>query len=80
MLFFRNSRYVFQEWRENRKWFIAPMKMYLAHTVSVILLNNALLCLYITILGISVYIAPVLLLILCVPVISVMNRYRRVLR
>lgn len=73
--FFRDSRYVFLEGRENRKWAAALLKMYLAYSASGILLNNALLYLYITVLGISVYIAPILSLIVCVPVNFIMNKY-----
>ena len=49
--------------------------MYLAYSVSGILINNALLYLYISVLGISVYIAPILSLIICVPVNFIMNKY-----
>ena len=73
--FFWNSRYVFQDGRENRKWAVALLKMYLAYSVSGILLNNLLLYLYISVLGISVYIAPILSLLICVPVNFVMNKY-----
>lgn len=73
--FFWNSRYVFQDGRENRKWAVALLKMYLAYSVSGILLNNVLLYLYISVLGISVYIAPILSLIICVPVNFIMNKY-----
>ena len=73
--FFWNSRYVFKEGRESRKWAVALTKMYFAYSVSGILLNNALLYLYISVLGISVYIAPILSLIICVPVNFIMNKY-----
>ena len=73
--FFWNSRYVFQDGKENRKWAVALLKMYLAYSVSGILLNNLLLYLYISVWGISVYIAPILSLIICVPVNFIMNKY-----
>ena len=73
--FFWNSRYVFQDGRESRKWVNALVKMYLAYSVSGILLNNALLYLFISVLGISVYIAPILSLMICVPVNFILNRY-----
>ena len=73
--FFWNSRYVFQDGKENRKWAVALLKMYLAYSVSGILLNNLLLYLYISVWGISVYIAPRLSLIICVPVNFIMNKY-----
>lgn len=73
--FFWNSRYVFSEGREKRKWAAALLKMYLAYSVSGILLNNLLLYIYISVLGISVYIAPILSLLICVPVNFVMNKY-----
>lgn len=73
--FFWNSRYVFQDGRENRKWVNALIKMYLAYSVSGILLNNALLYLFISALGISVYIAPILSLFVCVPVNFMLNKY-----
>lgn len=73
--FFWNSLYVFREWLENGKWFIALMKMYPAYPVSWILLNDELLYFCITILGISGCIAPVLSLVVCVLVSFIMNRY-----
>ncbi len=73
--FFWNSRYVFQDGRENRKWINALIKMYLAYSVSGILLNNALLYLFISVIGISVYIAPILSLFVCVPVNFMLNKY-----
>ena len=47
-----------------------------AYQVSWIVLDNVLLCLRISVLWISEYIALVLPLIVCVPVNCVMNRYR----
>ena len=74
--FYRNSRYVLRNGRENRKWTEALLRMYLAYQVSWIVLDNVLLCLRISVLWISEYIALVLPLIVCVPVNCVMNRYR----
>lgn len=73
--FFWNSRYVFEEGQESRKWVIALVKMYLAYSVSGILVNNLLLYIAVSVLGISVYMAPILSLFICVPVNFVLNKY-----
>lgn len=74
--FFWSSWYALKEDRQSRKWAVALLKMYLAYAVRVILMNNALLYLYITVLGMSLYTAPVLSLIVCVPLDFIMNKYR----
>lgn len=73
--FFWNSRYVFEEGQESRKWVIALVKMYLAYSVSGILINNLLLYIAVSILEISVYMAPILSLFICVPVNFILNKY-----
>jgi len=73
--FFWNSRYVFRAGREQRNWLKALVKMYIAYSVTGIFLNNLLLFLYITILGISVYVGPLLSLAICLPVNFLMNKY-----
>lgn len=49
--------------------------MYLSYPVSGIILNNVLYDLYISVLWISVYIAPILSFIFCVPVNLMVNKY-----
>ena len=73
--YFWNSRFVFEEGQENRTWLIALIKMYLAYSVSGILVNNLLLYIAVSVLGISVYMAPILSLFICVPVNFVLNKY-----
>ena len=73
--FFWNSRYVFRDGRDKRRWAVALVKRYLAYSVSGILLNNVLLYVFISVLGISVYIAPILSLVICVPVNFMLNKY-----
>ena len=73
--FFWNSRYVFRDGRDKRRWAVALVKRYLAYSVSGILLNNVLLYVFISVLGISVYIALILSLVICVPVNFMLNKY-----
>jgi len=73
--FFWNSRLVFKlEEGEKRPWFPALVKTYISYSFSGIILNNVLLVLWIQVLGISAFIAPIINIFVSVPINFIINK------
>lgn len=74
--FYWNNKYVFTlEKGENRSIFKSLMKTYVSYSFTGLFLNNVLLYLWVEIIGISEYIAPLLNLFISVPVNYVINKF-----
>jgi len=73
--FFWNSRLVFKlDEGEKRPWFPALIKTYISYSFSGIVLNNVLLVLWIQVLGISAFIAPIINIFVSVPINFIINK------
>ena len=70
--YFWNSRFIFRDKKENSEW-KALGKVFLAYGVS-FCLSSLLMILFVQVLGISEYLAPILRLVLTVPLNFVMNK------
>jgi len=71
-----NTRFVFHmEHRGKKMVALALLKTYIAYSLTGLLLNNILSWLWITKLGISRYLAPVINIVFCVPVNFLMNKF-----
>lgn len=73
---FWNTRFVFQLQQQNiREVISVVLKSYVAYGGTGIILNNALSWVWITKIGISRYLAPLINLMICVPVNYFINRF-----
>ena len=73
--FYWNNKYVFKAGNgESRSWKTALLKTYAAYAFSGIVLNNTLSYLWITVFGMSKYIAPLINLFITVPINFILNK------
>ena len=73
--FLLNSRFVFTlEEGQSRNFWKALMKSYLSYGFTGIILNNLLAYLWVNVLGISKFIAPLISLIIAIPINFIMNK------
>ena len=74
--FYWNDHFVFAvEEGKNRSWRKALMKSYLSYGFTGIFLNNFLAWLWISVMGISKYIAPLINLLVTVPLNFIINKF-----
>lgn len=74
--FYWNNRFVFRsEEREKRNIWKALIRTYLAYGFTGILLNNLLSWIWISVMGISKYIAPLMNLVISVPLNFLINKF-----
>ena len=74
--FYWNNKMVFRaEEGENRKWLPALMKTYASYAFTSLFLSEVLLLLWVRLLGISEYIAPLINLLITVPLNFLMQKY-----
>ncbi len=74
--FYWNSRFVFHtEHRGKKMVALTLLKTYIAYSLTGLLLNNILSWLWITKLGISRYLAPLINIVICVPINFLMNKF-----
>lgn len=73
--FYWNNKFVFEEDKNKKRNVLqALLKTYIAYSFSCIILNNILSWVWIDILGISKYIAPMINLIITIPINFVLNK------
>ena len=74
--FFWNNRFVFTtETEQKRNMWKALARTYIAYSITGILLNNALSYLWINQVGLSKFVAPILNLLISVPLNFILNKY-----
>lgn len=74
--FYWNNRMVFKvENGEKRSWWQALIKTYISYLFSGIVIHSLLLVLWVQILGISEFIAPIISLVICIPLNFIMNKF-----
>lgn len=74
--FYWNNKYVFKErLGERRSWWQTYIKTFMAYALTGLILNNILLVLWVDILCISEIIAPLINLIVTIPLNYVINKY-----
>lgn len=73
--FYWNRKYVFAEGQDVVPWYQALVKSFIAYSFTGVFLNSALSFLWVEIMGISKVVAPVINLIINVPVNFVMNKF-----
>ena len=73
--FYWNNKHVFKENRESRKAGIAAFKMIAAYSFSCLVLGSFLLYVFVDVLGVSAYVAMVLVLCVTVPLNFILNRF-----
>ena len=74
--FFWNSKKVFTvEEGEHRAWFPALIKTFIAYSFSGLFLSNILLFVWVQVLGVSKYLAPLINLIITIPLNFVINKF-----
>lgn len=73
--FFWNNRYVFKEEVEGqRSWWKTFLKSYLSYSITGIFLTSALLWLWVSVCGISEYLAWIINIPICVPINFLLNK------
>ncbi|MGL4986470.1 MAG: GtrA family protein [Treponemataceae bacterium] len=72
--FFWNNRYVFKQ-QEKRSFFKALLKTFLAYALTGFVLSNILLFLFVEVFIISKYIAPLLSLVITIPLNFICNKF-----
>lgn len=74
--FYWNERFVFTKNKEGYRsnWWVRLLKMYLSYSFTGIILNNVLSCVWISLLGISKLIAPLINSAVGVPINYVINK------
>ena len=74
--FYWNNRFVFtQKQNETRNIWKALLKTYASYSVTGMVINNILSWLWIDILGVSKFIAPIINLLISVPLIFILNKF-----
>lgn len=74
--FFWNNKYVFKKnYDEKRNVFLTLLKTYISYSFTGVILNNILLVLLIEKCMISKYIAPIIILLITVPLNFIMNKF-----
>lgn len=73
--FYWNRKYVFAEGQNVVPWYQALMKSFIAYSFTGVFLNSALSFLWVEIVGVSKVVAPVINLLINVPVNFVMNKF-----
>lgn len=73
--FFWNWKYVFTDGQSAGPWYMALIKSFLAYSFTGVFLNSILLVFWVQIVGISKVIAPMLNLIINVPVNFLINKF-----
>ena len=73
--FYWNNRYVFASNDKNNPWWKKLLKTYLSYALTGIVLANLLLYFWVSVLGISKVIAPLLSLVITVPLNFVLNKF-----
>ena len=73
--FYWNNRYVFASKDKNNPWWKKLLKTYLSYALTGIVLANLLLYFWVSVLGISKVIAPLLSLVITVPLNFVLNKF-----
>lgn len=74
--FYWNNRMVFKvEDGEHRSWWKALIKTYISYSFTGLFLNTFLLILWVDVLGISEYIAPIVNLLISVPLNFIINKF-----
>ena len=74
--FYWNNRMVFRAKEgEKRDWLPALLKTYVSYAFTSLFLSEALLALWVKVLGISAYIAPLINLLITVPLYFVLQKY-----
>lgn len=73
--FYWNWKYVFSEGQNAVPWYMALIKSFIAYSFTGVFLNSFLLVVWVQIVGISKIIAPILNLIINVPINFLMNKF-----
>ena len=74
--FFWNNKYVFtKDEHEKRSWVLAMLKTFIAYGATGLVLSSALLILWIDIFYISEYIAPIINLLMTIPLNYIINKF-----
>ena len=74
--FYWNNRYVFREEEgKKRSWWHTYIKTFLAYASTGLVLNNILLVLWVDVLGISELVAPLVNLIITIPLNYIINKF-----
>lgn len=73
--FYWNNKYVFKEGSQNRNLLNSLLKTFVAYGSTGLILNNILLILLVEYFEISKYFAPILVLIVTIPLNFVINKY-----
>lgn len=73
--FFWNRRYVFSDNAGEIAWYVVLIKTFVAYSVTGIFLSSILLFFWIDVSGVSSYIAPLINLIITVPLNFFINKY-----
>ena len=74
--FYWNNKYVFKTNEDSRRcWWRALIKTFMSYAFSGLVLSNVLLVVWVDLLHIPVYLAPLISLIITIPLNYLMNRY-----
>ena len=73
--YYWNNRYVFAKDGQNTSWVITLAKTFAAYSFTGLILSEALLLLWVNVVGLSEFVAPILNILICLPINFLMNRF-----
>ena len=73
--YYWNNRYVFVEDGRSANWLVTLAKTFVAYSFTGLILSELLLLLWVNVVGLSEFIAPVLNILICMPINFVINRF-----
>ena len=73
--YYWNNRYVFAGDGRNVNWLVTLAKTFVAYSFTGLILSEALLLLWVNVVGLSEFVAPVLNILICMPINFVINRF-----
>lgn len=72
--YYWNNRYVFAEAADKNSWMVTLAKTFAAYSFTGLILSEALLLLWVNVVGLSEFVAPVLNILICFPINFVINK------
>ena len=73
--YYWNHRYVFVEGGQNTSWVVTLATTFAAYSFTGLLLSEGLLLLWVRVVGLSEFAAPILNILICLPINFLMNRF-----
>lgn len=73
--YYWNNRYVFVEGSQSASWIVTLAKTFAAYSFTGLILSEALLLLWVNVVGLSEFVAPIVNILICFPINFLINRF-----